>query len=108
MPADGPVIGKFAFVCSLDSGNGAVFQSGNRGQLFGATFGPAADIKMVTNQQEERFTPNKVAGAEHGVSVPAWRGLFNELQAAAFSTGRDFIGDLIAGTNHYTNFLDPG
>src|SRR5262245_3297638 len=103
--SDSAVEWEFAFVSGLDCGDAAVVGGSNLDQLLGASFGAAADVEMIADEQQEWHFPGELARTMDGVTVAEGSFLLDKLNAPGMRTGRGRIGRLVARTHHHADVL---
>ena len=106
--ADGAVVGEFAFVGFLDGGDRAGFAAGDIDELAGAADGGAANVEVVADHEEERFTGGEFFGAEDGVAVAEWVVLGDELEAAGVGAGGGAVGGFVVRVDDDADFFHTG
>ena len=106
--ADGAVVREHIFAGGLDGGDGAGFGAGDFHELLGAAPFFLAEVEVIADEVEERFTRGKRPGAEEGVSVAERGGLFDELEFALPIAGGGGIAALVAGADDEANLVDAG
>src|SRR5262249_60860406 len=102
------IIRRFAFVRRLARKNRTFLCRGDGGYLSRATFRPAANIQVVADEQQERFSADEFARAEYRVAVAARGCLLDKMKASGFAAGSGLVSGLVTGANHDADLLDPG
>lgn len=97
LAADGTVVGQFAFLGGLHTGDGAFLLRGDGDDLFGAAHIRAADPEVIANEMEEGLVADEFARAVDGMTVATWVALFDELDFAGVFTGGGGVGRGVTG-----------
>ena len=108
MASDRAIERQLALMRCLNGRDSALLCGGYFDQLLRGPLLAAADVKVVTHEQQERFGADEVTRAKHRMTITQRGALLDEPQPATLAAGGRGIGLLISRANHDTDFVDPG